>query len=485
MPIRLFVLWLLLAPLAAPDQFDPVRSLIRQQMLEAKAPSIAVAVARDGKILWEEGFGWADREKRIPATEHTLYSMASISKPITATGLMLLVQAGKIDLDKPVNDYLGNAKLRARVGDASQATVRRVANHTSGLPLHYQFFYADEPYQRPSMDETILRYANLVTIPGEKYQYCNLGFGILDHVIARVSGRPYEDFMREEVFQKLGLTHMSVGIGPGLEPFAATRYGEDGLPIPFYDFDHRGASAIFASAHDLVRFGLFHLKSHLPDQQAILTDASLDEMHRQTATSGPKAGYGIGWATSEAPGGYHVVSHTGGMGGVATALRLIPSEKLAVVVLCNAGIRLPHRVADEIMAAMLPNFRINRNAEQAAPASPKPFQPPAELVGTWRGALSTWQADLPFELRVLESGEVHARVGSQLWMLLNDVKWEDGYLSGRMLSDIHTEDANRRPYALHLTLKLRGNVLNGPVSAISLPGRRAGNALTSWLEVKK
>jgi CubicO group peptidase (beta-lactamase class C family) len=167
-------------------------------MVQTSAPSLAVAVARDGRILWEGGFGWADRERRIGATEHTPYSLASISKPITATGLMILVEARKVDLDRPVNDYLGSARLRARVGDAAQATIRRVANHTSGLPLHYQFFYADEPYRPPSMDETILRYGNLVTMPGERYEYSNLGFGILDYVIARTAGRPYDDFMRTE-----------------------------------------------------------------------------------------------------------------------------------------------------------------------------------------------------------------------------------------------------------------------------------------------
>src|SRR5436190_4919685 len=225
-----FLLCLLLPPFAlTADQFDSVRALIRRQLVETSTPSVAVAVARDGRILWEEGFGWADREKRIVANEHTLYSLASISKPITATALMTLVQAGKIDLDRPVNEYLGDAKLRARVGDAAQATVRRVANHTSGLPLHYQFFYADEPYRPPSMDETILRYGNLVTMPGERYEYSNLRFGILDYVIARAAGMSYEDYMRKEVFVKLGLTHTSVGIGPGLEKFAAARYGEDGL----------------------------------------------------------------------------------------------------------------------------------------------------------------------------------------------------------------------------------------------------------------
>ena len=192
--------WLALAvalPLGAADPFDAVRASIRKQLVETEVPSLAVAVARDGKILWEEGFGWADREKRLRASEHTMYSLASISKPITATGLMVLVETGKVDLDRPVNDYLGGAKLRARVGDAAQATVRRVANHSSGLPLHYQFFYADEPYRPLSMDETILRYGNLVTLPGEKYQYSNLGFGVLDYVIARVSGNSYPDFMRQ------------------------------------------------------------------------------------------------------------------------------------------------------------------------------------------------------------------------------------------------------------------------------------------------
>src|SRR3979490_392869 len=116
------------------DRFDGVRQSIRRQLVETQAPSIAVAVAKDGRIIWEQGFGWADREKRITADEHTMYSVASISKPITATGLMTLVQAEKINLDRPVNEYLGNARLRGHAGDAAQATVRRVANHSSGLP---------------------------------------------------------------------------------------------------------------------------------------------------------------------------------------------------------------------------------------------------------------------------------------------------------------------------------------------------------------
>jgi CubicO group peptidase (beta-lactamase class C family) len=283
------VLFLATLPLLA-DPFDPVREFIRKGLVETGMPSISVAVAKNGEIVWEEGFGWADREKRIRASGHTMYSLASISKPITATGLMVLAQQGKLDLDRSVNGYLGNASVRARVGDAAQATVRRVANHSSGLPLHVQFFYHDTARRPPSMDETILRYGNLVTAPGERFQYSNLGFGILDYVIERVSRKTYTDFMREEVFIPLGLTRTSVHIGPGLDPFVATRYGREGLPVPFYDFDHPGASAVWSSAHDLAQFGMFHLKAHLPDQKPILSDESIDAMQKPTFTSDKNIG---------------------------------------------------------------------------------------------------------------------------------------------------------------------------------------------------
>src|SRR5947208_15235443 len=113
--------------------FSAVRELIRVRLVEQVIPSLAVAVARNGTILWEKGFGWADRENRVPATEHTMFSLASISKPFTTTGLMTLVQAGKIDLDRPANDYLRDATLLARVRDATKAKVPRLANQSSAL----------------------------------------------------------------------------------------------------------------------------------------------------------------------------------------------------------------------------------------------------------------------------------------------------------------------------------------------------------------
>lgn len=465
----------------AADRFDAVREQIREGMLKDSVPSIAVAVAKDGKIVWEEGFGWADREKMIPATQHTSYSLASISKPITATALMTLVQAGKIALDRPANDYLGNAKLRARVGDANAATVRLVANHTSGLPLHYQFFYADEPYQRPSMDETILRYGNLVTAPGEQYEYSNLGYGVLDYIIERASGLGYADFMRREVFVPLGMTHTSVDIGPGLADFAATRYDEAQRPIPFYDFDHPGASAVFASAHDLVRFGMFHLKAHLRDQKAILSDASLDEMHRATSDAGKDEGYGVGFAITR-PQGHREFGHTGGMAGVATTMRLFPDDKLAVVVLSNSSSRLPFSVAERIVTTMLPGWKETPRRERPAPV---PFVVSPQLQGVWKGTLDTYTKAIPVELTFLPDGNIHAKVDDQLVTLVNDAIFKDGVFQGNLNARIGTPDTERMRYVVELNLHLRGDVLNGAATAVGEDVPRVRNALTQWLELKK
>lgn len=472
------------------DVFDDIRELIRLKLVEKVVPSLAVAVAKDGVIVWEEGFGWADRENRVPADEHTMYSLASISKPITTTGLMILKERGELDIDKPINDYLGNTKLKAWVGNPNDATVRRVANHSAGLPLHYQFFYEDEPYNPPPMDETIRRYGNLVTAPGERYKYSNLGYGILDYVISRISGKSYSDFMREEVFLPLGMTRTSVHIGRGHERHHAIRYGTDGQPIPFYDFDHRGASAVYSSAHDLVRFGMFHLKAHLQDQKVILSDETIDEMQHPTVTVEDDAGYGIGWRISE-EAEYSIVSHSGGMGGVATRLILVPSESLAVVVLCNAAQQdLTRLIFKEILSMLLPGYRDYRSRVEAEEEGKEKeehtkFKPSPELVGKWSGVVHTYKDDIPFSLSIRDSGDVHAKLGDQLTTLLNDASFDDGYIKGRIVSDIGTEDANRLPYHLHVELKHRDKVLNGSVTAISRPGQRVGNALSHWAELAR
>lgn len=472
-------------PQTQSDAFNDLREFIQLNLVEKTIPSITVSVAKDGVIVWEEGFGWADRENRVLANEHTMYSLASITKPITATGLMILKERGKLDLDKPINKYLGDTKLKAWVGNPEDATVRRVANHSAGLPLHCQFFYEDDPYTPPPFEETLRRYGNLVTVPSERYRYSNLGYGVLDYIISRISGKNYSDFIREEVFLPLGMTRAAVKIGRGHETHHAIRYGVDGLPIPFYDFDHRGASAAYCSAHDLIRFGMFHLKNHLLDQKVILSDETIDEMQRPTVDVNENTGYGVGWEISK-EAEYTIVSHDGGMGGVATQLVLVPSENLAVVVLCNARqYALTLLIVKKILSLMLPGYGPINADEDKEKLTPTKFEPSCMLAGKWSGFIHTYEEDITFNLAIKDSGDIHVKMGDQLTTLLNETRFIDGYLKGSFSCDIGTLDANRFPYHLHLDLKQRDNVLNGSVISISLPGRRVGNALSHWAELVK
>jgi len=449
-------------------------------MTQDGVPAISLAVWRDGKIIWEEGFGWADRENRVTATEHTMFCLASLSKTMTAAAVMTLVQAGKMQLDAPINDYLGDDKLRSPFGDARGATVRRVANHSSGLPAADQFFYGGEAAQLPSMSQTIQRYGFLEAPPGERFEYSNLGYGILGHAAAHAAGKSYTDLMRENVFLPLGMTHSSVDVPPELQQYQAQRYDYTGKRIPYYWSAEPASASVYASAHDLARFGMALLGNRLDDQQEILTQAARDQMvsapYRESAT----VGYGLGLEILE-HGGYRMIQHGGSTSGVRSILTVVPAENFGVVVLANKDTQIHTEIRDAVFKAMLSNWREPEPKPKASAAAGKAeqpgFRPDAAWQGTWRGTVHTYEGELPMELRIQPSGDVHVRVGieampsrsnAQLMSLLDHIEFKDGVLTGRALSQIQNSDTKRSPHTVSLALKLRGKTLSGRVSAVSL-----------------
>jgi len=482
------------------DLFAEVENRIRREMTESCIPSLAVAVARNGEILWEGAFGWADREKRIPATPHTMYSQASVSKPMTATGLMVLAEQGKLDLDAPVNRYLSrDSQLKVWIGDPEQVTVRRVANHIAGLPGQCHFYSADEIASKPSMEESIRRYGNIVTLPGERYRYSNFGYGILDHLIARLSGTTFADFMRHEVFLPLGMTRSSVDVGPGLADFAAIRYDEQDRPIPFYVTDHAGASQVYASVHDLAQFGMFHLGQTGLGRKAIFSDKLRLEMQIPTAVMkpvnladmnmSPNSCYGIGWVVDDDDLGLRI-DHAGGMGGAASKITMLPKEGIIVATAANKSCRLAWTIERDILSTLMPEgaekwaAHLKRREALRAEQKPAPWEPVPELLGEWEGRICTYAGDFAMTLSFKDFGDIHAKVGEQWPALVTDARFSDDKLSGRIPGRLNTPDANRRswhPYHhLALDLKLRGgNILNGAIVAV------AGNSLSHWCELRK
>ena len=476
------------------DMFHQVRKTIRQRMTELDVPSVCAGVAQHGCIVWEEGFGWADRERRLAAHEHVAYPLASVTKPMTATAIMRLVELGKLDLDKPVNHYLSEqGQLKVWVGDPDSLTVRRLANHTAGLTTCVNMHLPDDRVPMPPQEELIRRYGHAVAMPGERYRYANFGYGILDHLVARVSGERFADFMHREVFVPLGMCRSAIGTPDRLATFTAARYDDDLQPIPDHPTSHAGASEGYASVHDLLRFGLFHLKRPLPDQQPILSSESLDAMHTPTASMSdvnpadlnlrPASQYGIGWVIDPVVTPRRI-SHGGGMGGSATKLLLLPDEEIVIAVVSNIFKPLAYQLEHDILEAMLPDYTRPSDAEPTS-ATHEPTAPDVSpLRGDWAGDIYTYQGTMPMTLRVTPNGDLHVKAGEhQQTTLVNGVRFEDGWLTGTFAGMIETDDANRRPrhpsHHLQLDLKHRDDRLTGAVLSI------AGHTLGHWVDLRR
>jgi CubicO group peptidase (beta-lactamase class C family) len=448
-----------------PD-FSKVRKSIQERV--SRIPSISIAVARKGEILWEEGFGWADRTNRILATEHTMYYTASVTKSFTATALMILYERKKVDLDRPVNDYLKGAKLSSPAWNPAEATVRRVVNHTAGLTT----FNGASSLSREDM---IRRYGVLFWPPGEHFDYSNLGPKVMEEVIAAVSGQSYTEFMRNEVFGPLGITRASVGFDPAMEKYTARSYNPvTGLRPP-------SSGGIYCSVHDLLRFGMFHLKTRAPNQKAILSERSIDAMQNETVAADGGNRYGLAWWIEEDRFGFRSVLAQGGTDTAQAWLRLIPSEGIAVALLCNSGNSSVKSVVDETLSTLLPVYGEKLAQAAAMPEAPKPVQLPSQqFVGSWKGMIKTFRGDIPLTFSIPESGEVQLQLGSQPVTVLEKPKFNEkrllGTISGKLAIE---EDGLAQANQVEFCLYLRDGALKGAAVTRPYP------SLPYWAELKR
>jgi CubicO group peptidase (beta-lactamase class C family) len=491
--------------------FEPIRANVQSLIDDGSVPSIVIAVARSGEVVWQEGFGYADLSARSPATVNTPYPIASITKPITATALMVLAENGLVDLDHPINEYLpGGARITAFVGDASDATVARVATHTAGLPLHANHFYDGEAGAPPAMDETIRRYGILVSAPGERYQYSNLGFGLLGYIIERISTAAesystssYAAFMEHEVFVPLGMNDASVYSGGPLPGRSAVKYSRDGIEVQPYVSDCPGSTAIYASVSDLIRFGMFQLKDRVAGQAAILSDAAIDRMQTPSPETGPirlwehtGSGRGLGWYIGVTENGTRIVQHTGGTLGVRAEMALAPEEDTAVVVLSNTSSHWPEIILVQILSQVL-SLPADGFLQAAGTNSSEPEPtPPSSMAGAWEGVVRCPDRDIPLSLIVQQSGEVRVRLDGEASARLEDVSYQQDlphflnhnerrYLRGWMHTAIDSDDVERgSPSKTWIELTERQGDLVGTVVCFSQRTLYTG-PLSHWVRLRR
>jgi CubicO group peptidase (beta-lactamase class C family) len=453
-------------------QIEQLRSHIVKFLEETGAPSVAVGVAKGGKIAWEEGFGWANKEKKVQSTPHTMYSVASLSKPMTATAVMILAERGLIDLNAPANKYLGEAKLRAFAGTPEDATVKRLLHHTAGLPMYWHF-YKGEPSAKPTPLEAIQRFGILTGPPGDRYEYSNLGYSILATIVERVSGKTFPEFMRREIFDPLGMSRTSLFTEIPEADSVAPRYIGNREISVFYDYHLRGASAVYSSVHDLLRFGMFHLKNRLDDQGQIITSKSIGEMQAAVDPSLTSSRYKMGWDVGERFG-YDVVTHGGVMPGARSMLLLLPTENIAVAVISNGeNIELP-RIYDPILASILPKYgeRWKRQQSGPGPGRPGSFSPPAPLVGEWSGKIITYAMTIPVGLKCGDDGSVRLLLGGisaparEITELASPPRFQNGLFIVNFKTELPIQEARQSSHTTYLKMKLDHDRLSGFALAV-------------------
>lgn len=381
----------------ARGDYESVRTyatqLIQHGMEKASVPGLSIALVDDQRIVWAEGFGYADKERDIPATADTLYRVGSISKLFTATAAMQLAEQGRLDIDRPLTDTLPDFAIRSRFPATAPITPRELMTHHAGLPRdRAKGFMTAHPQPFESLTADI-RDEYLAYPPGLVFSYSNLGVSLLGTAIERVSGQPFAEHLRQTVLAPLGMTNSAFAPGLSPSPLMASGYQgqEAAAEPPLRDVP---AGGLNASVADLARF----ISMVFADGRPVLQPGTLAEMLRPQNADVPldlDFRIGLGWMLS--PFGASAIEnagpvaiHNGATAYFRSQLYLLPEHKLGVVVLANSSTagELAGQVARETLFLAL---EAKAGIRQPARARPQPVAGPlpAATVDNAVGAYAT------------------------------------------------------------------------------------------------
>jgi len=228
-----------------------------------EVPGVAVVQIRGGAVTWSKGYGTTDSTTGVPVTGDTVFRVGSVSKSVTAWGVMRLVEQGHMDLDAPVESYLTRWHLPASGFDSDGVTIRRLLSHTAGLnnqdyspvttrpvPSLEQALNggSGQPGERESDD------VRIIAEPGSQFSYSNGGYTLLQLAVEEVVGEPFALYMRREVLDKLGMTHSSFVEQPALAAVTATGHTQGQRPTSPYLLAEQASGGLYSSANDLALF---------------------------------------------------------------------------------------------------------------------------------------------------------------------------------------------------------------------------------------
>ena len=451
---------------------EVLRRAIAGKVEKGEVVSLSIAVAQKGKIVWEESFGWADKQKKRPATPYTVYPLASLSKSITATGIYLLASQQKINLEDSVSKHLRSVQLTYYNCSAKDLKVFHLLNMAGGIPHLFRYYYTDRADTVPTVKDQIRQFGFTAFSPGSVFHYSNFSFAILDQLISDASGVDFPAYMKRAIFDPIGMKHTYAdkALIPGAEQIA-TGYYSDGSPVQPNRFEPRGGAGIYSCAHDLMLFGLFHLQNRgISKSTAFINKRLFAQLHRPRSDL-LNSYYANGWGVLKTDNITTLLSN-GSIAGCASTLVLVPERDIAIVCVSNStvGNEYTDKVAFEIADILEPGYQEKVNALLAKGEeifADKPFVFGLQYEGAWRGFIRTGETDLPMALRFDASGKVFASVGSQIEAELRNLRTSMGLFQAELFASLPLGTTTKFKHHLELELQLSASRIGGIVRAVS------------------
>ena len=309
--------------------------LIEREMNDADVTGLSIALVDDQQVVWEQGFGYADKQANIKATPDTLYHLGSIAKVFTATAAMQLAEQGKLDIDQALQTYLPEFSIRSRVGDINKITPRNIMTHHSGLPCNWVHGMSERNPGPFTGVVTALKNEYMAYPPDYVFAYSNLGVTLLGASIEKRSGECYACYMYSHLLQPLDMMHSE--FAPRI-PGKSYDRGKEIEAIPLRDLPSGG---LISSASDMVHFMQMVFADGKYAGRQIVTPESLREMFSvQNANVALDFDFkmGLGWMLSgiDVPRAGTVASHGGTTLNYHSMMVVLPEQKLGVVVMSNS-----------------------------------------------------------------------------------------------------------------------------------------------------
>jgi CubicO group peptidase (beta-lactamase class C family) len=367
------------------------------------SPGAAVAVVKDGLVIYRKGFGSAQLEYGIPITPSTVFHVASVSKQFTAMAVTMLEAAGKLSADDDIRKYL------PELADFGKTiTIRHLLNHTSGLRDQWELLILsgwrmDDVITQAQIMDRLRRQKELNFAPGERYLYCNSGYTLLAEIVSRVSGQPFTDWTLDNIFKPLGMTstHFHLDHQEIVKNRAYSYEGEPGKRFTqaVLNYANVGATSLFTTVEDMANW----LRNF--EDRRVGGPAVIDRMlTKGVLNNGQEIPYARGIVVEEYKG-LKVIGHSGGDAGFRSDMIYFPGEKFGVAVFSNLGSFAPgsltRQIADIYLASKLKQPVEVPTGDKSVPSKPaaKKFALPVKSLEAFTGTY--WFEETRFMRRIV------------------------------------------------------------------------------------